>query len=87
MNYKIVVDSCCELPEKERHDRRFQIVPLGLEVGDYAIQDDETFDQKTFLQKVAACPTCPKSSCPSPEKYREAYHDEAEEVYVVTLSS
>lgn len=87
MSYKIVVDSCCELPEEDKNDRRFQIVPLGLEVGDYVIQDDETFDQKVFLQKVAACPTCPKSSCPSPEKFREAYHDEAEEIYAVTLSS
>lgn len=87
MSYKIVVDSCCELPETYKNDRRFQIVPLGLEVGDYVIQDDETFDQKEFLQKVAAYPLCPKSSCPSPERFREAYHDEAEEVYVVTLSS
>lgn len=87
MSYKIVVDSCCELPEKYKNDRRFQIVPLGLEVGDYVIQDDENFDQKEFLRQVASCPFCPKSSCPSPEKFREAYHDEAEEVFVVTLSS
>lgn len=56
-------------------------------MGDYVIQDDETFDQKEFLRQVAAYPRCPKSSCPSPEKFMEAYHDEAEEVYVVTLSS
>ena len=87
MGYKIVVDSCCELPENYKRDSRFQIVPLGLEVGDYVIEDDESFDQKTFLKKVADYPLCPKSSCPSPEKYKEAYHDEAEEVYVVTLSS
>lgn len=87
MNYKIVVDSCCELPETYKNDKRFQIVPLGLEVGDYVIQDDENFDQKEFLRQVAAYPLCPKSSCPSPEKFMEAYHDEAEEVYVVTLSS
>lgn len=87
MSYKIVADSCCELPEKYRNDKRFESVPLGLEVGDYVIQDDENFDQKEFLRQVAAYPLCPKSSCPSPEKFREAYHDEAEEVYVVTLSS
>lgn len=87
MSYKIVVDSCCELPENYKNDSRFQIVPLGLEVGDYIIQDDENFNQKEFLRKVADYPLCPKSSCPSPEKYREAYHDEAEEIYAVTLSS
>ena len=87
MGYKIVVDSCCELPEKYKKDARFQFVPLGLEVGDYMIWDDETFNQKEFLEKVAACPQCPKSSCPSPEKYKEAYHCDADEIYVVTLSS
>ncbi|MCD7724980.1 MAG: DegV family protein [Clostridiales bacterium] len=87
MSYKIVVDSCCELPEQYRNDGRFQIIPLTLVVGDYEVLDDANFNQKEFLSKVAACPTCPKSSCPSPEGFREAYHDEAEEIYVVTLSS
>lgn len=87
MSYKIVVDSCCELPENLKTDARFERVPLGLEVGDYQIQDDESFNQKEFLEKVAAYPKCPKSSCPSPERYMEAYHAEAEHIYVVTLSS
>ncbi len=87
MSYKIVVDSCCELPKELLEDARYERVPLGLEVGDYQIQDDENFDQKMFLKKVAACPTCPKSACPSPEKYVNSYNTEAENVYVVTLSS
>ena len=64
MSFKIVVDSCCELPEEYLQDSRFEIVPLGLEVGDYQIQDDENFDQAEFLKKVAECPKCPKSACP-----------------------
>ena len=87
MGYKIVVDSCCELPEEYKKDARFEIVPLGLEVGDYQIMDDENFNQKEFLKKVAACPVCPKSSCPSPERYMEAYHCDADRIYVVTLSA
>ena len=87
MKYKIVVDSCCELPEELAGDSRFERVPLGLEVGEEFMWDDESFDQAEFLQKVAACPTCPKSSCPSPERYMEAYNTEAEHVYVITLSS
>ena len=31
MSFKIVVDSCCELPEEYLQDPRFEIVPLGLE--------------------------------------------------------
>lgn len=87
MSYKIVVDSCCDLPEKYRKDPRFEIVPLGLEVGDYHIMDDENFNQKEFLEKVASCAQCPKSACPSPDRYMKAYTTEAEDVYAVTLSS
>lgn len=87
MSYKIVVDSCCELPEELKKDPRFQIVPLGLQVGDWHIMDDENFNQTEFLGKVAATPECPKSSCPSPEKFMESYQTDNDHVYVVTLSS
>lgn len=87
MSYKIVVDSCCELPEEYLNDPRFERVPLGLEVGEYQILDDDNFNQADFLQRVAACPTCPKSSCPSPERFMEAYDTEAEHIYAVTISS
>lgn len=87
MSYKIVVDSCCELPEKYRNDERVEFVPLGLEIGDYHILDDEHFDQTDFLKRVAESPICAKSSCPSPERFCEAYRSDAEHIYVVTLSS
>lgn len=88
MSYKIVVDSCCELPEELKHDPRYEIVPLTLIVGDsYERLDDDGFDQKEFLWAVAECPVSPRSACPSPEKYMEAYRTDADHVYVVTLSS
>ncbi|MCD8037843.1 MAG: DegV family protein [Lachnospiraceae bacterium] len=88
MSYKIVADSCCELPEQLKNDSRFELVPLTLIVGeDYEKQDDESFNQREFLDAVAACPKCPKSACPSPERYMEAYKSEAEHIYAVTLSS
>lgn len=88
MSFKIVVDSCCELPEELKKDKRFESVPLTLIVGDtYEHQDDESFNQREFLDAVAACPECPKSACPSPERYMQAYETEAEHVYAVTLSS
>ncbi|MCM1542341.1 MAG: DegV family protein [Blautia sp.] len=87
MSYKIVVDSCCELPKELLDDPRFVRVPLGIEVGDYRILDDDDFNQKEFLKKVAESPECPRSSCPSPELFMEAYCGEADHVYAVTLSS
>ena len=63
MSYKIVVDSCCELPDYCHKDDRYEIVPLTLEVEEEQIIDDESFDQASFLQNVAASPKCPRSSC------------------------
>lgn len=87
MSYKIIVDSCCELPDEYKNDPRFERVPLTLDVGDYHVLDDEHFDQREFLDKVAAYPKCPKSACPSPERYRDAYRTDAERIYCITLSS
>ena len=85
MSYKIVIDSCGELLEQWKQDERFASVPLTLTVGSENIIDDETFNQADFLQKVAACPECPKSACPSPESYRKAFDCEAEHIYCVTV--
>lgn len=87
MSFKIVADSCCEFPEEYREDSRFENVALELMVEDEVIIDDETFDQAYFLKRVADSPKCPKSACPSPEKFMEAYQTEAENVFVFTLSS
>ena len=84
--YKIVIDSCGELSEELKADGHFCNVPLVLEGDGYQITDDETFDQKDFLQKVKASIHSPKSSCPSPERYMQAYEGSAEHVYVVALS-
>ena len=87
MSYHIIADSCCELTEEMRRDPGIETASLTLEVGGETIVDDETFDQKSFLAKVAACPECPKSACPSPEVYQKAFEGEEDHQYAVTLSS
>lgn len=87
MSYKIVGDSCLDLTRQMREDSRFQIVPLTLQVEDTMIVDDESFDQKAFLQLVKESQECPKTACPSPEAFKKAYECEEEDIYVITLSS
>lgn len=87
MSYKIVIDSCGDLPEALKEDRRFESVPLEIFVDDYHIVDDAGFDQAEFLKRVKESPNCPKSTCPSPERYMEAFDCQVEHVYAVTLSS
>lgn len=87
MSYRVVIDSCGELTEEMKRSGNFVTASLSLLVDEYTIVDDETFDQADFLAKVAASPNSPKSSCPSPEAYREAYDCGADHVYAVTLSA
>lgn len=49
--YKIVIDSCGELPEDLKKDGHYQNVSLELEVDGCYIRDDETFDQKDFASQ------------------------------------
>lgn len=87
MGYKIIGDSCLDLTEELKKDARYQMIPLTLQVDDAMVIDDESFDQKAFLELVKASPNCPKTACPSPEAFKEAYECEAEDIYVITLSS
>ncbi|MGN0333376.1 MAG: DegV family protein [Lachnospiraceae bacterium] len=87
MSYKVIVDSCGELTDDMKKSGIFETASLSIEVGGYHIVDDETFDQADFLIRVRECPECPKSSCPSPERYMELYRCEADHVYAVTLSA
>lgn len=87
MSFHIVADSCCELTADMKKRENIEIAPLTLEVGGEFILDDETFDQKYFLKRVAECPECPKSACPSPDYFRKSFLNGAERCYAVTLSA
>lgn len=87
MEYKIIVDSCGELTEEMKKSGVYETASLSMQVGGANIVDDETFNQADFLRRVAQSPECPKSSCPSPERYMLSYKGEAKRVYAVTLSS
>ena len=71
MTYKIIGDSCLDLTDELKKDSRFQMIPLTLQVGNATVVDDETFDQKKFIDMVKACPECPKTACPSPETFMQ----------------
>lgn len=86
MSYKIVVDSGCDLPDKLKEDEHFVVVPLTLSVGGVDIIDDDKFDQKDFIKRVNEAKECPKSACPSPERYLSEYESTQGDVYVITLS-
>lgn len=87
MEYVIVMDSCGECTAKMKEDERVISAPLTLQVDDHIIIDDDTFDQADFLRKVAESPNCPKSACPSPDYYKEAFEKAEKRAYGVTLTA
>lgn len=85
--YKVIIDSCGELTEDMKKDGHFVNVPLTLEVDDAQIIDDDSFDQASFIKAVAESPNAPKSACPSPNAYMVEMECDADNIYLVTLSS
>lgn len=87
MDFRIIVDSCCDLTPEYRKNEHFVVAPLTLTVDGIDIIDDESFDQKDFLKRVSESKECPHSACPSPESYLKEYGKVAGDIYVVTLSA
>ena len=86
MSYKIIGDSCLDLTADLKKDPHFQIIPLTLQVEHTQVIDDETFDQKKFLELVRSSSECPQTACPSPERFKEAFECDAEQIFVSALS-
>ncbi len=87
MSFKIVVDSCCDLPHQILQDPCFIKVPLNIRVNGSVFVDDSTLDQADLLWAMKQSEEAPTTSCPSPQTYLDAYQGEAEDVYAVTLSA
>lgn len=86
MTYRLIGDSCTDLDENLKRDDNVCIVPLTLEIGDYQVIDDNKFNQKDFIKRMAESKIGAKSACPSPEAFKEAMECDVDMVFVVTLS-
>lgn len=87
MEYRIIGDSCLDLPAGLKRDPHFRTIPLTLQVGETEVIDDAAFDQASFLRLVKETDACPKTACPSPESFKEAFDCDANWIFVITLSS
>lgn len=86
MKFKIVGDSCCDLTDELKLKMNVEIVPLTIGVEDKTYIDDESLNTLELLKDMKKSSKTPKTSCPSPNDYIEAYNGD-EDIYVVTLSS
>ena len=86
MTYRLICDSCTDLPTELKTDRCIRKVPLTIQIGPETVVDGEDFCQGELLQKMRAWPDAPKTACPSPSMYLEQFLDGGDN-YVITLSS
>lgn len=86
MRYKIIGDSCCDISKSNEVYGKVQHIPLTLSLEGKEYIDDETFDQKAFINHVATSKDYARSACPSPQSYMNAYEGDYDSVFVVTLS-
>ncbi len=87
MKYRVVMDSCGEMPEELKQDEKFASVPLTLQINGEEILDDGHVPVEEIVKKIAEAKDSPKSACPSPDAFCQAFDVDAEHIYAVTLSA
>jgi DegV family protein with EDD domain len=72
----IVADTTCGLPRKVLEARCIHLIPQIVTFGEESYHDDKDLDTATFLSKLKASPTLPKTAAPEPSLYYPVF-DEA----------
>ena len=85
MDYKIVVDSSCDLTPELREKIGAVSIPLSLMLDGQAYTDDDDLDLPAFMRSMMACTGKIGSASPSPDLYKEAFSG-AHTSFAVTLS-
>ena len=86
MSYRIIADSCCDKTTIMTDWDNITFIPLTLEIGDYRIMDDESFDQEDYIKRTLEYPDVAKTACPSPEAWAEAIDCNEDEIYIITIT-
>jgi len=87
MKYRIVADSGCDINQSTGEKLDVTIVPLTIYIGDKEFIDDQSLDIQDMLKIMNETQSAPKTACPSPGDFLEAYEGDDESLFVVTLSS
>lgn len=82
----IVADTTCGLPRKVLDERCIPVIPQIVTFGEESYHDDKELDSATFLSKLKASRTLPKTAAPEPSLYYpvfEAARKRGESVIVI----
>ncbi|TDO92143.1 DegV family protein with EDD domain [Halanaerobium saccharolyticum] len=85
MDFKIIVDICCDLTEELRKRFNISTAPLSIDVGNRHFVDDEDLDREGLLNAMRNSSEAPKTASPGPGPFLDLYR-KYENIFVVTLS-
>lgn len=86
----IVADTTCGLPRKLLEERCIPLIPQIVTFGEESYHDDRDLDTATFLRKLDASRTLPKTAAPEPSFYYPIFAEarkKGESVVVVAPTS
>ena len=86
----IIADTTCSLPRDLLKARGIPLIPQVVMFGEESFHDDKDMDTATFLQKLKASPTLPKTAAPEPSLYFPIFEEakkKGESVVVVAPTS
>lgn len=85
-NFKLVVDSCCEVTKEMIGNIETEFVPFSMTVDDKTFIDDENFEPVPFIEAMKNSANCAKSGCPTPFDFAEKI-DPEKETFIITISA
>jgi DegV family protein with EDD domain len=86
----IVADTTCGLPRKLLEERSIPLIPQIVTFGEESYHDDKELDTATFVSKLKASATLPKTAAPEPALYYPVFEEakkRGESVIVVAPTS
>lgn len=86
----IIADTTCSLPRELLMERGISLIPQVVIFGEDSYHDDKELDTITFLQKLKASSTLPKTAAPEPPLYYSIFkvaQNQGESVIVVAPSA
>ncbi len=86
MGYVLIGDSCCDFTKLEIRKPNVVRVPMLIIIGGVEYKDDGTKTQQDWIVMIKADPDYPRSACPSPDAFYNAFKEDQDN-YVVTISS
>ncbi|MFW6014908.1 MAG: DegV family protein [bacterium] len=83
-NFKIITDSCCDLPNK--FIEKIDIAPMTLTFDGKSYKDLININKNQFYDLLTTCSQSPKSAAPSPADYLNKIKNN-KNAFIITVSS